>query len=292
MTLTAVILILVAGLAHSGWNLLAKGSKDPLSFLWAALGASVVLFAPFGVWAGATYPPPPVGWGILCVSVTLEVIYVWALGRSYRTGDLSVVYPVARGVSPLLAAPLGVVLLGESVSSQAVFGISVIVLGILTAHLTAFTAASVRGLLGALNRPATRYAVVAGICTGAYSTVDKVGVGFVWPPLYAYLIYVGTAIGLTALLTLGGARPARGVWDGARAGLLPVLAAGFLNPMGYGLILVALALSPVSYVAPAREVSVGIAVFLGAVVLHEPSPLPRLAGAALIALGFYLLATG
>lgn len=206
-------------------------------------------------------------------------------------GDLSVVYPVARGVSPLLASALGLVVLGEHISAQAGLGILTIVLGILTTHFDAFSAAAARAVVTNLVKPATAYAVMAGLCTGAYSTIDKVAVGFVWPPLYGYLIYLGTAIGVSALLTARGSRPQL-IADEFRSNPAPLIAAGVLGPVAYSLVLVALSFTPVSYVAPAREVSVALGVLLGAIVLHEPFALPRLTGAGLIALGLYLLATG
>jgi drug/metabolite transporter (DMT)-like permease len=291
MSPTAVALVLAAALAHSTWNLLAKRARDPLAFLWAALGVSTVLFAPFGLWAGLTYPPPPAGWALLLASVIFEVAYMWALGQGYRVGDLSVVYPVARGISPLLASSLGVAVLGEEVSSRAALGIVAIVLGILTAHLAGFSAAALRALLRGLLKPATGYAVMAGLCTGTYSTIDKVAVGFVWPPLYAYLIYAGTGIGMTFFLLTRGVRP-RVAGQELRSNPGPLLLAGVLGPMAYGLVLAALSFTPVSYIAPAREVSVAFGVLLGAIILHEPFVLPRLTGAGLIAAGLFLLATG
>ncbi len=291
MNPAAVALVLGAALAHATWNLLAKRAKDPQGFLWAATIVAAIALLPIGAWGTLRYPPPLSGWGVLAVSVALEVGYFRALGQGYRSGDLSMVYPVARGVSPLLASTLGVLLLGERLSSQAAAGIAVIVAGMLIAHLRTLTPGAVRPLVRALAGPATRYAVLAGICTGSYTTVDKVGVGIVWPPLYEFLLYLGTALGLAALAGLRGSR-LREVRAACRDNPGSVIAAGLLGPLAYGLVLLALSLAPVAYIAPAREVSVAVGVLLGTFVLREPLALPRFTGACLIMVGLFLLATG
>ncbi len=289
MTVPALLLVLTAALIHASWNLLAKQAADALAFLWGAMLASSILFAPIALWLGLLQPIPPHGWGIVLLTSLFETAYFWFLGHAYRSGDLSLVYPVIRGISPLVTPVLGVLLLGERLSASAVLGIVLVVSGILVAHLTGFNWATVSRLARALEAPATRYALASGICTAAYSIIDKVGVSVVLVPLYTYLLYLGATIGVGCLLLPRHSRAVVAEW---RRNSSRVLVVGILGPLTYGLVLWALTFTPVSYVAPAREVSVVIAALLGAMVLGEAYGVQRITGSVLIGSGVIFLAAG
>jgi drug/metabolite transporter (DMT)-like permease len=284
----ALGLVLLAACVHASWNLLAKRAGDKLAFLWCSALASVILYLPLGLWLLVAYPVPPEGWVIIAGSSVLEGAYYWGLAQAYRYGDLSLVYPIARGTAPLLVPILAAVFLGERLSPLGAGGVALIVGGVLTLHLPALSLRGVRALAGALGQLGTRYALLTGVFIAGYSTLDKRGVALVQPALYSYLLFCGIAVALLPLLVGQGTKVAA-EWGRSRRAIVVV---GLLCPLSYGLVLAALTLAPVSYVSPAREVSVVIAAVLGAVVLHEPYGQQRLVGSALIAGGLALLILG
>jgi len=288
MSSLTLVLVLIAAFTHATWNLVAKRADDKLSFLWASAVATAVLFCPLGLWLALAQPVPPLGWVVLASSALLEAAYFWSLSQAYRYGDLALVYPVARGTAPLLVPLLAALFLGERLSPVATCGILLVALGIVTAHLPVFGVKGLRLLASSARQLGTRYALLTGLIIASYSTVDKLGVSLVYPALYNYLLFAGLSLALLPLLR-GRQAAILAEWRRHRQGIVAV---GVLSPLTYGLVLVALTQAPVSYVAPAREISVVIAAVMGIVLLHEPYGPQRIAGSALIAAGLVLLAVG
>jgi drug/metabolite transporter (DMT)-like permease len=284
----ALGLVLLAACVHASWNLLAKQAHDKLAFLWCSALASVILYLPLGLWLLLAYPVPPAGWAIIAASSLLEGAYYWGLAQAYRYGDLSLVYPIARGTAPLLVPLLAAAFLGERLSPLGAGGVGLVVVGVLTLHLPALSWRGVRAFAGVAGQLGTRYALLTGLFIAGYSTLDKRGVALVQPALYSYLLFCGISVALLPLLMGQGTKVAA-EWRRSRRAVVVV---GLLCPLSYGLVLAALTLAPVSYVSPAREVSVVIAALLGAYVLHEPYGRQRLVGSALIAGGLALLVLG
>lgn len=286
MTALALGLVLLAALAHASWNLLAKRAREKLPFLWYATLVSSAVYLPVGLWFALSRPVSAYGWTFVIVSSALECLYFWSLSQAYRFGDLALTYPVSRAVGVLLVPLLGAILLGERLSELESLGILLIVAGVVSVHLLAFSLDGIRALASATRHQGTRYALLTGLCVAAYSTLDKKGVTLVPPLLYGYCLHVGSALGLAALVLPGRRSGAAGEWKAHR---LAILAVGILTPLAYTLVLVALTFTPVSYVAPAREVSVVIAAVLGVFLLREPYGVQRLFGSALITAGLFLL---
>ena len=282
MPLAALLLVLGAAVCHSAWNLLVKTDARRLEIQSGALVVGVVLCSP----ALLIHPLTEVSrsaWGAILLSGVFETAYVFALTAAYGAGDLSLVYPVARGTPPLLVVPLAVVLLGERPSAQGLAGIGLVVVGIYASHA---------GLVG--GRPAARangralgLALLTGVFTAGYSLVNKLGVGLVPVPLYAFLVF-----GVDATLIH--------VVRWVRGGLTPPLgrdapwgrtvAVGVLMMAAYLAVLAAMTMAPVSYVVAAREVSVVVTAALGALVLREPHSAARITGAAVIFAGLVVIA--
>jgi drug/metabolite transporter (DMT)-like permease len=281
-------LVLLAAAAHATWNLLARRADDKLAFLWCGNAVSTGLFLPIGAWLLLTEPIPLAGWGIVGVSAGLEALYYWTLAQAYRYGDLSLVYPVARGTAPILVPILAALFLGERLSGLAVAGIGLVVLGTVAIHTQSLGWPS-RGSIGeVLGQRGTRYALLTGLVIAAYSSLDKYGVSLVRPVLYVYLLFAGlSALLLPVVLRRRSALVSE--WKLRRGSIVVV---GLLAPASYGLVLLALTLAPVSYVAAAREISVVLAAVLGAVVLHEGYGRQRLLGSTVIAAGLVLLVLG
>jgi drug/metabolite transporter (DMT)-like permease len=284
----ALGLVLLAAAAHATWNLLARRADDKLAFLWCGNAVSTVLFLPIGAWLLLTERISGAGWGVVAISAGLEALYFWTLAQAYRHGDLSLVYPIARGTAPILVPILAALFLGERLSGLAVTGIGMVVLGTVAIHTHSLGWPSLGAIGEVLGQPGTRYALLTGLVIAVYSSLDKYGVSLVRPVLYAYLLFAGlSTILLPVVLRRRSALISE--WKLRRGSIVGV---GLLAPTSYGLVLLALTLAPVSYVAAAREISVVLAAILGAVVLHEGYGRQRLLGSTAIAAGLMLLVLG
>jgi drug/metabolite transporter (DMT)-like permease len=273
MPLAAVLLVLGAAVCHSIWNLLVKSDARRLEIQFGALIVGTLLCAP-ALFVYSPWGLPARAWALVLLSAAFESGYVLALTAAYDAGELSLVYPIARGTSPVLVVTFAVVLLGERLSPQGVAGIGLVVLGIFTSHggLTGWAARWA-------HRRALGWALLTGVFITGYSLVNKVGVSLVPVPLYAFLVFLADA----ALVALARAR--RGGFVPAVRGdgrWLRIVVVGVLMMSTYLAVLAAMSLAPVSYVVATREVSVVIAALLGAVVLRERHSVARVTGAVLI----------
>jgi drug/metabolite transporter (DMT)-like permease len=289
----ALAMVLASAVAHASWNLCAKrAGAAGVEFAWLVAIAGLVLYLPAVVVLVAVSPPDlrVAGVAFMAGSGALHTAYFLLLQKGYRVGDLSVVYPVARGTGPAVSTLAAVAFLGERPSGAALAGGALVVGG-----LVALAGGSVPDGPGATRArlpvvPAVAYGLATGGVIASYTLWDKHGVDtLAVPPL---LYSCGTDLVRTALLTpLAARRRARlrSTWARHRT---DVLAVAVLSPLAYILVLTALAVAPVSYVAPAREVSVLVGGGLGVAVLGEPGTLRRLAGAVLVVGGLVALALG
>ncbi len=288
MTGLSLALVLLSSLAHSTWNLLLKRSVNKEVFVWWMLVSGSILLAPLGAVLLRLYPISPPGWWLLSASTVLEIFYVILLGRSYDRGDLSQVYPIARGIAPMLAPVLAVLTLGERIELPAILGIGLIVVGIYIVSWWGKFGSILRQPLALLGNSGARYALLTGLIITVYSLVDKRGVEYAQPFLYMYLLTLGSAIGLTPyVLHNYGLAPTRREWQ---RNSRHIVAAGALFFAAYGLVLTAFSLSQVSYIAPAREVGIVIGVLMGVFILKEPFGRGRLLGSGFIVWGLALIA--
>lgn len=269
MPLDAFALALAAAVLHATWNLILAGAKDREASAAAALGCAVVLFAPV---AAATWRVESAAWPFIAVSTTLEVVYVAVLMRAYGRADLSLVYPVSRGLAPVFVLCASVAFLGFGTSAGEVVGVGLVGGGVVLVRRGGRAAGARAGLL---------LAVLIACLIATYTLVDRYGVRHANPLSYVVLILIGPAIAYPLLV---GPRRA---WKSLRP---PSAVAGAAMLGAYGLTLAALKLASAASVAAVRESSVVIAVVLAAPVLKEPVGPRRLAGAALVAAGVALIA--
>ena len=288
MTAVSLVLVILSALAHATWNLLLKRAGDPQVFAWWLLVVASVLLAPFGLgllWFNSVGFP---GLWFVLATVCLHVFYFNLLAAAYAQGDLSLVYPVARGMGPMLVPVLAVIFLDEVVEPMAIVGIIAIIFGIYTISWWGNFHQVLRSPLLFLRSAGMRYAVLTGLTIAAYSIVDKEGVRYIQPLLYMYFLSIGTAVMLTPyILANKGIIAVKAEW---RANAFPIITAGLLTFAAYGLDLTAFSLSRVSYVAPAREVGIVIGVLMGIFLLKEPFGRGRLLGSGLIVGGVILIA--
>ena len=285
----ALGLVLLSAVIHAGWNLLAKRGLNQEVFIWLAQVAISIVLLPLGLFLLLRYPIDATGWFFVAGTVLLHVFYFFFLGRGYARADLSVVYPIARGMGPAVVPILGVLVLGETVSPPAVAGIVTVVVGIYTVYWWGSFGQILSDPLKLFKEPGTRYALFTGATIAIYSIWDKVGVSHVTPFLYMYLMSLGSALGLAPLLIKShGTSALRAEW---RRNSTTILAVGLMTFVAYGLVLTAFQFSRVSYISPAREFGIVIGVLLGVLVLKEPFGRGRIIGSCMIAAGLVLIAT-
>jgi len=273
------MLVLASALAHSGWNFLTKRANNPEIFTWWSAVIANVVLAPMALWFLLRNPPSKTGWIFMASTWSIHLAYLTALSRAYRHADLSLVYPVARGTGLALIPIFGVLLLAESVAPAAMVGVALILAGIF--------AVSVGGLLGEglnplalLHGRGIQYALLTGVLISAYSIIDKRGVAHVTPLLYMYFVTSAASIGMPFLVFRG--HPGRAIVAEFKVNAPALIFSSMLQFASYALVLTALQVSKVSYVAPVREVGIVIGVLLGAIVLNEPFKRGRIIGALMI----------
>lgn len=286
MTAWALTLILAAAFIHATWNLLNKRASGHATFTWVVAVLSAVFYAPVAV-AAVLFWQAQVGWveiGLMAGSAALHTGYFVLLNEGYRAGDLSLVYPLARGTGPLLSTAAAILFLGERPSMVALAGGLMIVTGVLV--LTC----SPRQLSQAGARKAVAYALVTGTFIAAYTLWDKQAVSrFAMSPI---LLDWGANLVRALLLTpfaLHHWNSARNEW---RVHRFEAVGVALLVPLSYILVLTAMQFTPVSYVAPAREISILIGTAMGTRLLAEGDVHRRLAAAAAMVVGVVALAVG
>ena len=288
MTALSLVLVLLSAVAHASWNLMLKRAADPEVFAWCLLVVATVLLAPLGVALLLFNSVGLPGLWFVLVTVVLHVLYFNLLARGYAQGDLSLVYPVARGMGPMLVPVLAVVILHETIEPLAIAGIAAIIGGIYTISWWGNFHQVLRSPLLFLRSAGMRYAVLTGLTIAAYSIVDKEGVSHVQPLLYMYYLSLGSAVTLAPyILVHKGVAAVRTEW---RANALPITVAGLLTFAAYGMVLTAFSLSRVSYVTPAREVGIVIGVLMGVYLLKEPFGGGRILGSGFILAGLAMIA--
>jgi drug/metabolite transporter (DMT)-like permease len=286
MTTFALLLILAAAFIHAGWNYLLKRSGGGTAFVWLFAVLSALIYAPI-VAAVIWWVRPEFGWGhygLMAASALLHTAYYMLLDRGYRSGDLSVVYPLARGSGPLITMLGAVLLLQERPGALAVVG--ALLIGCGAVALTG----DPRKLRESGNFHAVGFALLTGCMIASYTLVDKLAVSaWLIPPLVQdWATNVGRVV-LMAPLALKARTELAPTWRRAKKEILGV---ALLCPLSYLLVLSAMVFTPVSYVAPAREISILIAALMGTQLLAERDGRRRLtAGAAMVA-GVVCLAVG
>jgi drug/metabolite transporter (DMT)-like permease len=286
MTGLAIALVLGAALIHASWNYFLKKSGGGIGFVWAFAALSALLYAPLAVAVVLIqhFQFSATAFAFILASAVLHTGYYLLLDRGYRNGDLSVVYPLARATGPFLTVLIAVTLLGERPGAMALAGAALVVSG---AFFLAASPAKLREA-GALRGIA--FALLTGCMIAMYTVVDKQAVSAALiPPI---LLDWGTNLGrviVMAPLALRRRGEVKAAWMRQRKAVILV---ALLCPLSYILVLTAMVFTPVSYVAPAREISILFAALMGTHWLREGDVPRRVAAAAAMALGVVALAVG
>ena len=283
MTLLALILVLSAALGHSTWNYLTKSSRYKVTFLWMMLIASGIIYGiPF--WYRLRSHPIPVnGWSYILATALIHLLYFLFLGMAYKQGDLSTVYPIARGTAPALVPFVAAAWLNEFPSILGAVGIALVVIGIQIVSLPGLSRSSLGKFWRDLRHGPIRFAFLTGLMTTFYTVVDKQGVQRVDPFVYIYLMFVLTALFLTPWMITRRREEINYEWtkNKWRSGAVGLLCLG-----AYLLILSAMTLPiKVSYITAGRECSILFSTLLGTLLLREPRGLQKIIGAIVIVMG-------
>jgi drug/metabolite transporter (DMT)-like permease len=286
MTGLAIALVLAAALIHASWNYLLKKSGGGVGFVWAFAAFSSLIYAPIaiGIVVVQHFQFSAEALAYLSASAVLHTAYYLLLDRGYRYGDLSVVYPLARATGPFLTVLVALAALGERPGVIALCGAGLVVGGAF------FLAASPAKLREAGAARGIAFALLTGCMIASYTVVDKQAVSAVLipPVLQDWGANLGRVI-VMAPLAMKRREEVRDAWRRQRSAVILV---ALLCPLSYILVLTAMVFTPVSYVAPAREISILFAALMGAHWLQEGDVPRRVASAAAMALGVVALAIG
>lgn len=285
-----IALVLVSAGLHVAWNVRLKSAGDPLRAATVGLLAASVGIVPAGIaawWLSGRPALPVEGVALALVSGVIEAVYFVLLSAAYRRGDLSVVYPIARGTAPLLAVAVGVGLLGEQLGVAGSIGVAFLLIGFLILQRP-WQAVRGRGL-----DPSVAFALATGVSIATYTAIDRVGTRLIDPVTYAAILWVTGALLLVLWIRFvaGG-----GVFAGGREQIRYAAIGGWLTLGAYLLILWALSIAPLSGVAPLRESAAVFAAAWGSVRLGEAvdrgDTIRRVGASVLIVVGAVLLAIG
>jgi len=286
MSPTVLALVLASAVVHATWNLWTKqlGPRARSgSLLWLLTAISSACYAPLAAAqiVASHWRPDATALFLLAGSGAIHVGYFVLLLRGYRGGDLSIVYPLARGTGPLLATAGAVALFGERPTPLSIAGALLIAAGVL---VTATAPARGERHL----RPAIFYGLATGVSIALYTLWDGWAVKRAGVPPLVY--YWGGEVVRTLILSplaFGSRVQVAGLWRTQRPRVVGI---ALLSPLSYILILLALRTGAVGHIAPAREVSILIGTWLGGRVLGEGDRRRRLAAAAAFAAGVIALA--
>ena len=286
MNTEAIALVITGALLHALWNLFAKKASGGLAFVWLFGVVSLLVSIPFGLlsWQANSQQLSVQAWIAISASALTHIVYSLVLQKGYRASDFSIVYPLARGTGPLFAIIGAIVVLGEAPTILGWVGIFAVLAGILLiADINqVISTPSPRARAGLL------WGSVTGVSIATYTVIDgwaikELGIA----PLLYYILGLALRTILLAPHALRNPEKLRQQWF---LNSRYIIAVGILSPVAYTLILFAMTMAPISYVAPTRELSMLIGVWFGTRLLREALVPSRILGTACMVLGVVMLA--
>ncbi|WP_294739023.1 EamA family transporter [uncultured Pseudomonas sp.] len=273
----ATALVLVAALLHATWNTLIKFSGERLLVI-ACMDTVVLLFVLLAI--GFVSLPPLEIWPWIIASALFELLYRYLLIQAYRVGDLGLVYPLMRGLSPLVVLVLTLVFAGEVLSTQQILGILLIPFGMLCLLWQGG---------GGDRLPWSMLPVVAliGLCIGCYTFLDGQALRR-WSHPLDYLVWL-TLISAWPFPLLAVVRKRAAFVLFWRTQWRLGLSVGLCVLLSYALVLWAMQLGSIAEAAALREVSVILVVLFGMRYLKEPFGRPRLIACGLVLIGMFVM---
>jgi len=285
MSIQALLLVVIAAVLHAAWNLITKQVNGKLPFFWLVSLAASIICVPFLLLQSSrvqfTWTQTILIFAL--VSAILHLLYFVLLQTGYRKADLSVVYPVARGAGPLFSVTGAVLLFHEKPGLLAITGICLIIAGVIV--MTGFKVTKNTRVATGLQ-----YGLLTGLFIAMYTLWDRAAV----VDYHVSALFITFASMLLPLLLLIPVMLKRRqeVVEEARLHWKQVIMVAIFQPLSYLLVLIALKTTPITYVAPARELSIVVGVFFGTNLLKEADAKKRIVAAVVILAGIVLLAIG
>jgi len=284
MSSYVLFLVLTAAVLHACWNLLAKKTKGKIPFIWLLYIASNILYLPFlffQINKGNFIYSQPLLWFSLS-SALLHLGYFIVLQKGYRSADLSVVYPLARGSGPLFSSIAAILLLHEPLKLGSTFGLFLIIAGVLIITGLSFKKENNSKIITGIT-----YGVLTGLFIALYTFNDTVAVKTygISPLILTLATNLFSAVLLTPFVLPQKDELKREI----KMHKWIIIAIALLSPAAYILVLEALKYAPLTVVAPARETSILLGVFMGSKVFNEDDGKRRLIASVLILGGIVAL---
>ena len=277
MTPLLVTLVLTAALLHAVWNAMVKSHGSPeysiaaFQLVGSVLCLTVVPFVP---------APHPDSWPMLLASVLIHNVYYFSLAQAYRTGDLSQVYPLFRGLAPVLVAAGAAVMADEWLSPGTLVGIVMVSAGV--SSLALF-----KGVFGRVSTHALAWGLFTSVLIAMYTIVDGLGVRVAGNSLsYILWLFVFEVVPIACILLIF----RRKTWfNYMRSNLPTIIVGGTAASVAYGLVIFAMSLGAMAVVSSLRETSVIFAAIIGSMFLREPFGAARIRAAALVTAGIIVM---
>lgn len=276
MEFPVFLAVLFAAILHSGWNAVIRSSGDRfqgmllLTFTQGLMALGMAVFVPL---------PSGIVWVWVLASGLVHTIYKLFLTAAYQHGDLSRVYPIARGAAPMIVVLVGYFLLADTIAGKEYVGIGLIAFGVMMMARGVFTSGESRRLIP--------LALGSAVCTAGYSIVDGMGARVAMnATMFTAWLFIFDAMFFTmySLRSRGTAvfKVSRRAWGtGAFAGVLSLAT--------YWIAVWAMTVAPIALVAAVRETSVLFAVIIGAVVLKEKTGIGKVFAALVIVAGIVVI---
>lgn len=277
MPIDVFLMVLMAALLHASWNALVKADGDRLALIKVLSSTQLVLSLCLVPFVSA---PAPDSYPYIAASGILNIGYMLFMNRAYQAGDLSLIYPLARGVAPLVVAGISIWFLGEQLSHAGKFAILLIALGVASLALA-------RGIAHVRDLRPVLLALTTGGFIASYTIVDGMGARAAGTA-HGYMVWVSL---VAACLTVGSIHwLQRGRRDriGQRS-LVNGIASGVISYTSSWMVIWAMTLAPIALVSALRETGVVFAVIIGVVVLKERLNLARLLSIATALIGTAIL---
>ena len=272
-------LVLLAALMHASWNAVVKSDRDRL----LSMGVVMLAGAVFGVVVAVFVPFLDLkAWAVMIASVVIHNFYYYFLLRAYAHGDLGHVYPIARGLGPLLVAMVSGSVLGEALRFSEAVGVVLISCGIIGLSFAGGWRQAFQQGWG------TTFAVLTGLTIAGYTVVDGLGARASGSPL-GYIAWLNILEGPWVLLIGFWRRGFAPAWQHVIAYGWRSALGGVIATIGYGIAIWALSLGAMAHVAALRETSVLFAALMGTFLLGETMGWRRIVAAATIVAGLLLM---
>ena len=288
MTFVPYVLVLISAFTHAYWNFVLKRAQGTHVFVGLSKVAELVLFlAPFLYFVGNENLALAQHWQLFVVGASLALLNYVFLSQAYKSGDLSLVYPVSRAGALLFLPLLAYLFIGERIDWIGGSAILLIAVGLFVLQLPVFNLREIGLVLAKFKSAATLLALAAAFMVACYTLWDKHSINYL-PPFvyfYAYTALVGITYAVFMLIKTPWG-DLKGEWRGHKFAIVQV---GFFNTFSYLLILFSLRTGKASYVIALRQLSIAFGVLLGWKVLREPFPRPKAVGVLLLLAGCLLV---